>query len=39
MKNKAKSRTTENGTWDRKRYIKEYKGDIVKNILTIRLHI
>ena len=39
MGQKTKSRTIKDDKWERKEYIEQYTGDIVKDIIKIRLHM
>ena len=39
MRQKTKTRTIKDDKWERKKYIEQCKGDIVKDIIKIRLHM
>ena len=39
MGQKTKTRTIKDDKWERKKYIEQCKGDIVKDIIKIRLHM
>ena len=39
MREKTKTRAIKDDKWERKKYIKQCKGDVVKDIIKIRLHM
>ena len=39
MRQKTKTRTIKDDKWERKKYREQCKGDIVKDIIKIRLHM
>ena len=39
MRQKTKTRTIKDNKWDRKKYIEQCKGDRVKDIIKITLHM
>ena len=39
MTNKTKARTIIEDKWERKKYLQERDGEIIKNVIKIRLHM